>query len=184
MKLVLFVLLLFFFFFFLFSLSLFFLFLSYFIPFTDFVNGDSFCHESWLCNGSSLDVMYVFFANIALALWNTLPKEVRFSWWWWWCRASCPRMSVTVLGTNCDQCQSMVQCCFTSTETVRPIRTESQARPPQVESTSHSSSWTLTFRSPARPLYITTELSPLPGMKPRLFVTARSCSWSRGSVSV
>ena len=29
------------------------------------------------------------------------------------------------LGTNCDQCLSMVQCCFTSTETVRLIRTES-----------------------------------------------------------
>ena len=28
-------------------------------------------------------------------------------------------MSVDILGTNCDQCLSMVQCCFTSTETVR-----------------------------------------------------------------
>ena len=26
------------------------------------------------------------------------------------------------LGTNCDQCLSMVQCCFTSTETVGLIR--------------------------------------------------------------
>ena len=25
---------------------------------------------------------------------------------------------VNILGTNCDQCLSMVQCCFTSTETV------------------------------------------------------------------
>ena len=31
-------------------------------------------------------------------------------------------MSVDVLGTNCDQCVSMVQCCFTSTETMRLIR--------------------------------------------------------------
>ena len=31
-------------------------------------------------------------------------------------------MSADVLGTNCDQCLSMVQCCFTSTETVRLIR--------------------------------------------------------------
>ena len=23
----------------------------------------------------------------------------------WWCRASCPGMSVDILGTNCDQCQ-------------------------------------------------------------------------------
>ena len=32
-------------------------------------------------------------------------------------------MSVDILGTNCDQCLSMVQCCFKSTETVRLIRT-------------------------------------------------------------
>ena len=59
-------------------------------------------------------------------------------WWWWWCRASCPRMSVDILGTNCDQCVCMVQCCFTSTETIRLIRMESPGRPPQL---SHSS-WT------------------------------------------
>ena len=29
---------------------------------------------------------------------------------------------VDILVTNCDQCLSMVQCCFTSTETVRFIR--------------------------------------------------------------
>ena len=29
---------------------------------------------------------------------------------------------VDILGTNCDQCMSMVQCCLTSTETVRLIR--------------------------------------------------------------
>ena len=29
---------------------------------------------------------------------------------------------VDILGTNCDQCRSMVQCCFMSTETVRPIK--------------------------------------------------------------
>ena len=27
-------------------------------------------------------------------------------------------MSDDTLGTNCDQCRSMVQCCFTSTETL------------------------------------------------------------------
>ena len=32
-------------------------------------------------------------------------------------------MSVDMLGTNCDQCLSTVQCCFTSTETVRLVRT-------------------------------------------------------------
>ena len=30
---------------------------------------------------------------------------------------------VGILGTNCDQCVCMVQCCFTSTETIRLIRT-------------------------------------------------------------
>ena len=48
-------------------------------------------------------------------------------------------MSVDILGTDCDQCRGMVQCCFTSTETVRLIRTESPGRPPRL---SHSS-WTL-----------------------------------------
>ena len=63
--------------------------------------------------------------------------------WWRWCRASCPRMSVDILETNCDQCLSMVQCCFTSTETVRFIRTElSQGPPPRL---SHSS-WTLKLK--------------------------------------
>ena len=40
-------------------------------------------------------------------------------------------MSVDILGTNCEQCRSMVQCCFTSTETVRLIRTESPGRSPR-----------------------------------------------------
>ena len=57
-----------------------------------------------------------------------------------WCRAYCPRMSADILGTNCDQCQSMVQCCFMSTETVRLIRTESLGQPPQLS----RSSWTPT----------------------------------------
>ena len=53
----------------------------------------------------------------------------------WWCRASCPRMSVDILGTNCDQCLNMVQCCFTSTETARLVRTESRRRPPRLSHT-------------------------------------------------
>ena len=52
------------------------------------------------------------------------------------CRASCPGMSVDILWKNCDQCLSTVQCCFTSTETVRLIRTENPGRPPRL---SHSS---------------------------------------------
>ena len=43
-----------------------------------------------------------------------------------------PRMSVDILGTNCDQCLSMVQCCFASTETVRLVRTDSPGRPPRL----------------------------------------------------
>ena len=43
---------------------------------------------------------------------------------------------VDILGTDCDQCVSMVQYCFTSTETVRLVRTESPGRPPRL---SHSS---------------------------------------------
>ena len=46
---------------------------------------------------------------------------------------------VDILGTNCDQCLSTVQCFFTSTETVRLIRTESPGRPPRFL----HSSWTL-----------------------------------------
>ena len=71
-------------------------------------------------------------------VWTILP-DLGCVWWWRWCRASCPRMSVDILGTNCDQCLRMVQCCFTSTETVRRIRTERPGRPPRL---SHSS-WTL-----------------------------------------
>ena len=43
---------------------------------------------------------------------------------------------VDILGTNCDQCVCMVQCCFTFTETIRLIRVGSLGRPPRL---SHSS---------------------------------------------
>ena len=45
-------------------------------------------------------------------------------------------MSVDIWGTNCSQCVSMVQCCFTSIETVSLIRTGSWGRLPRL---SHSS---------------------------------------------
>ena len=48
-------------------------------------------------------------------------------------------MSVDILGTRWDQCQSMVQYSFTSTETRRLVRTDSPGRPPRL---SHSS-WTM-----------------------------------------
>ena len=44
-------------------------------------------------------------------------------------------MSADILGANCDQCRSMVQCCYTSTETVRLIKMESPGQPPRL---SHS----------------------------------------------
>ena len=46
---------------------------------------------------------------------------------------------VDILGTNCYQCVCMVQCCFTSTETIRLIRTGSPEQPPRLSHTS----WTL-----------------------------------------
>ena len=48
-------------------------------------------------------------------------------------------MLANILGTDCDQFVCMVQCCFTSTETIRLIRTGSRGQPPWF---SHSS-WTL-----------------------------------------
>ena len=42
------------------------------------------------------------------------------------------RMSVDILGTSWDQCVSMVQYCFTSTETIKLVRTDSPGRPPRL----------------------------------------------------
>ena len=47
-------------------------------------------------------------------------------------------MSTDILGTNCDQRVCMVQCCFTSTETVKLIRTESPGRSPRPSHTSRT----------------------------------------------
>ena len=47
-------------------------------------------------------------------------------------------MSVDILGTKRDQCLSMVQCCFTSTETIRLIRTGSPGRPPRLPHSSRT----------------------------------------------
>ena len=53
-------------------------------------------------------------------------------------------MSADILGTSCDQCRSMVQYSFTSTETRRLVRTDSPGRPPRL---SHSSfDWTFVSR--------------------------------------
>ena len=39
---------------------------------------------------------------------------------------------VDIFGTNCDQCVSTVQCCFTSSETIRLIRTGNPGQPPRL----------------------------------------------------
>ena len=51
-------------------------------------------------------------------------------------------MSLDILGTSWDQCRSMVQYSFTSTETRRLVRTGSPGWPPRL---SHSS-WTMSTR--------------------------------------
>ena len=60
-------------------------------------------------------------------------------------------MSVDILGTSWDQCRSMVQHSFTSTETRRLARTYSPGRPPRL---SHNS-WALTPSPAFSRVYIT-----------------------------
>ena len=56
-------------------------------------------------------------------------------------------VSVDILGTSWDQCVSMVQYCFTSTETIRLVRTESPGRPPRLSHTRLLNSAVCTFAS-------------------------------------
>jgi len=59
-----------------------------------------------------------------------------------WVTSSFLQVLLNVLGcrlTRWDQCVSMVQCCFTSTETMKLVRTDSPGRAPRL---SHSS-WTI-----------------------------------------
>ena len=59
---------------------------------------------------------------------TTVPRNCcpNFTSSGWWSRVSCPRTSVDLLGTNCDQCRSMDECCFTSMETVGLLGTGAQ----------------------------------------------------------
>ena len=98
------------------------------------------CHE--VIRFSRGLVRVIFVVPQALTTGFAQSLKVFASLGWWWCRDSCPEISVNILGTNCDQCWSTVQCCFTSTETVRLVRTESPGRPPRL---SHSS-WTLKWK--------------------------------------
>ena len=54
------------------------------------------------------------------------------------------------LGTSWDQCRSMVQYSFTSTETIRLVRTESPGRPPPLS----CSSWTMWEPQPRTYVYV------------------------------
>ena len=68
-------------------------------------------------------------------------------------------MSVDILGTSWDQCESMVQYeyIFTSTETRRLVRTDSPGRPPRLSHSSwtmglNMSFWCLTSTEARRPI--------------------------------
>ena len=61
-------------------------------------------------------------------------------------------MLADILGTSWDQCRSMVQYSFTSTETRRLVRTDSPGRPPRL---SHSS-WTMKWVNEWMKIYIYT----------------------------
>ena len=57
-------------------------------------------------------------------------------------------MSVDILGTSWDQCWSMVQYSFTSTETRRLVRTDSPGRPPQLSHRSWTMIWSVSVQLP------------------------------------
>ena len=78
---------------------------------------------------------------------------------------------VDILGTNCDQCVCMVQCCFTSTETIRLIGDWSPGRPPRL---SHSSR---ALRPPPAPRTINTEVVRSQAVQSNL------CSWQTCSLN-
>ena len=70
-----------------------------------------------------------------------IAVKISMERWWWWSDAECPQMSIDILGKSWDQCRSMVQYSFTSTETRRLVRTDSPGRPLRL---SHSS-WTMSM---------------------------------------
>ena len=78
---------------------------------------------------------------------------------------------VDILGTNCDQCVCMVQCCFTSSETIRLIRDGSPGWPPRL---SHSSG---ALRPPPAPRTINTEVVRSQAVQSNL------CSWHTCSLN-
>ena len=77
-------------------------------------------------------------------------KNMQTFWHICCCVAECPLMSVDILGTSWDQCRSTVQYSFTSTETIRLVRTDSPGRPPRLL----NSSWTMTACLYSQLLYV------------------------------
>ena len=65
-------------------------------------------------------------------------------------------MSVDILGTSWDQCRSMVQYSFTSTETIRLVRTDSPV--PRLS----PSSWTMSVLCVCTVIYVPASLQNLP----------------------
>ena len=91
-------------------------------------------------------------------------------------------MSVDILRTSCDQCRSMVQYSFTSTETRRLVRTDSPGRPPRL---SHSS-WTMKTRCTFGGAYVPAAFTRMPGGNYRrrfrsLLLSPLLCVWALSS---
>ena len=105
----------------------------------------------------------VFSSMLAADFCLTEHSPVFVCWWWPY-----PQMSADILGTNCGQCLSMVQCCFTSTETVRLIRTGSPGWLPQL---SHSS-WTL-YLSVSQLFFLYLFTLSVVTFRPRVFAGGR-----------
>ena len=81
-------------------------------------------------------------------------------------------MSDDILGTSCDQCRSMVQYSFTSTETRRLVRTDSPGRPPRF---SHSS-WTMWVFTSNNIPFLLSALSPASRCASLTSVPCRKCA--------
>ena len=73
--------------------------------FTDSADCQIFTQNDQMCARALVLIVYMC-VPLSLSDTDTVIEK------WWWCRSSCPRMSVDILGTNCDQCLNMVQCCF------------------------------------------------------------------------
>ena len=87
-------------------------------------------------------------------------------------------MSVDILGTSWDQCRSMVQYSFTSTETRRLVRADSPGRPPRL---SHSS-WTMYVLLFVH--WLSRNILTSARRRRQAYAWVLSCSWHCGTVHV